>query len=62
MNLETAVLEAQREANQHKTTIAVVHDPITNAEESGEYGYCPQAAVDTLYRFGTIVQLVQPQK
>lgn len=42
----------------HKTgvTMAVVHDPIANAEDStGPYAYCPLRAVHTLFRHGTVI-------
>ena len=42
------------------TVLALVFDPITNAEESGDYGYCPLPAVPLLFRFGTVVETLTP--
>jgi hypothetical protein len=38
----------------------ICHDPICNAEEDGDYGYCPAAgrAKEVLYKHGTITHRV----
>jgi hypothetical protein len=33
-------------------TIVIVHAPLETAEENGVFGFCPESAVSTLFRFG----------
>jgi hypothetical protein len=37
-------------------TMVVVHSPLDNMEENGVFGYCPESAVSTLFRFGEKVE------
>jgi len=56
MTKEQAIKGAQTEAQKYGggVQIAVVHDPIANAEdESGPWGYCPVEAVAILFPYGT---------
>lgn len=61
MTRNHARVNAQREADRNGTALALVHDPISNAEEFGDYGYCPVAAVPMLFRHGTIVETINPK-
>ena len=57
------IIQAQKEANFSKQEIAVVHAPIENAEEEGDYSYCTPAAVDILFRLsGKVLVVLKPQR
>jgi len=60
MKLENILAQAQKDATENQTRIAIVYDPITNAEEDGDYNYCPVEAVPILFRFGTIERIIEP--
>ena len=57
MTKKKAIKLAKEAAIKEGIHIALVKDPITNAEEIGDYGYCPAAAVYTLYKYGTLLGL-----
>ncbi len=60
-NLAAIIAEATRTAKQNKTTIEIYLDPISNAEEDGDYGYCPTGtAGKLLYRFGKQTHTITP--
>lgn len=61
MNQTDATLAARKEAKTNNLQMAVVNAPIEHAEDStGPFGYCPTSAVSTLYRFGKIVEVIEP--
>lgn len=61
MNLQDAIKDATKAANECGHPIAVVNAPIENAEdESGPYGYCPLMAKNILYRWGTTEKVIEP--
>jgi hypothetical protein len=61
MQLEECLAAAHVAATSGQgTNIAVVNDPIGNAEEDGDYGYCPVSAVAYLHRFGEITHTIDP--
>lgn len=62
MTHDQARQDAQRVADRNGVAIALVHDPIANAEELGDYGFCPVAAVPVLFRHGTIVETIEPKE
>jgi aromatic ring-opening dioxygenase LigB subunit len=59
MKKEHAIRMAQEENKESSITMAVVVAPVEHAEdESGPYGFCPLAAVETLYSRGTVVVVI----
>lgn len=59
MTFPDALREATATAKRHGVTICVMHDPIANAEEEGDFSFCPPRAVPMLFRHGTeIVRIV----
>ena len=62
MKLQDAMREARIEARNNNIRIAVVHDPIGHREdwetEDEAYGYAPEGAWRMLYRFGTLITVV----
>jgi hypothetical protein len=51
-------VEAKQAARQSGQDIAVLHDPLGCAEESGDYGYCPVTAVDILFPHGEVIEII----
>jgi hypothetical protein len=62
MTYEQAKVGAQQAANKSRMNIALVLAPIECAEEQGDYGFCPELAKNTLYRFGETQEIIQPNK
>jgi hypothetical protein len=60
MDKETCLREATKVAVTNALTIAVVNDPVANAEEQGPYSYCPVASKDTLFPNGTVEATISP--
>jgi len=61
MNQLDCLNAAQRTAESEKVKIAVVDDPIANAEEEdGPFGYCPVEAVGLLFPHGRLVCVINP--
>jgi len=58
MTIEEARKGAEKAAKSSGTFIAIVHDPYS--ENDTPYEFCPQTAVGTLFRFGTVVEVVMP--
>ena len=62
MKLLDAMKDARIDARKYNIRIAVVHDPIGNREdwetEDEVYGYAPEGAWRMLYRFGTLITVV----
>ena len=61
-----ATITAQRVARESQTPIAVVNegphaDDFAEHDDDGHsYGFCPEDSVQTLFRFGTVVEVVHP--
>jgi len=57
MIYKDAVMGARLSAKENPgETIVIVHAPLDTAEENGVFGYCPESAVSTLFRFGEKVE------
>jgi hypothetical protein len=60
MTKKQIIAEAKKAAKESNLPIAVVYAPIEEAESKCKYGYCPLLAVSILYRWGKIVQVINP--
>ncbi len=64
MKLNKAITEAIKIAKQNKIAMAIVSegvhaDEFAERDEDGEsYGYCPAAAISTLYKHGKVIKLI----
>jgi hypothetical protein len=57
MIYKDAVMGARLSAMESPgVTVVIVHAPLETTEENGVFGYCPESAVSTLYRFGETVE------
>ena len=62
MNLRQCREMCQADANKYRSRLALVRAPIETAEEQGDYGYCPEYAVPLLFRYGTVIEIITPDK
>mgnify|MGYP003675683949 CR=1 FL=1 len=61
-NLALILDAAAAVAHKDGVSIAIVHDPIANAEDPGDFSYCPAAgsAIRLLFPYGTHTHTILP--
>ena len=61
MNIIETTILAFTDAINNGTHIAVYHCPIAEAEEEGNYGYCPVQSLSLMAPHGTHISTIHPE-